>query len=158
MKIKLAILPGRCRSAAFSLVETTVGLGILGMVAGAMLTGLVTAFFSVQLARENLRATQIMLDKVETLRLYDWYQLTNNVGTNAFTQTNFVSSYYPYDTNKPGLTYTGTLEFSVPAVRSSYSNNLRQVKVTLKWKTGNLNRTRSFTTFVARDGLQNYVY
>src|SRR2546423_11910700 len=156
MKISVPMLFGnRSRLTGFSLVEATIGLGILGTVAGAMLTGIVTSFFTVQMARENLRATQIMLDKVETLRLYDWYQLTNNVGTNAFIQTNFTSSYYPNDPTKPGPKYTGTLEFSIPAVRSSYSNNMRQVKVTLKWKTGNLNRIRSFSTFVARDGLQN---
>src|SRR5258705_374016 len=159
MKLKRHIPRGsRCPEAAFSLVETTVGFAIFATVATAMLTGLITAFFTVQMSRENLRATQIMLDKVETLRLYDWYQLTNNSGANAFIQTNFTNSYYPDSASNPGLTYRGTLEFSVPAIKSSYSNDMRQVKVTLKWKTRNLDRSRTFTTFVARDGLQNYVY
>jgi len=159
MKLKRHIPRGsRCLEAAFSLVETTVGFAIFATVATAMLTGLITAFFTVQMSRENLRATQIMLDKVETLRLYDWYQLTNNSGPNAFIQTKFTNSYYPDSVSNPGLQYRGTLEFSVPAIKSSYSNDLRQVKVTLKWKTRNLDRSRTFTTFVARDGLQNYVY
>src|SRR3954465_8369629 len=130
MKLRLAILRRSQRGlGAFSLVETTVGFGIMATVAAAILTGLSGAFFTVQLARENLRATQIMLDKVETLRLYDWYQITNNSGTNAFIQTKFTNSYYPDSVSNPGLQYRGTLEFSVPAIKSSYSNDLRQVKV-----------------------------
>src|SRR3954467_6213556 len=116
MKTMLCVLaPNRAKEAAFSLVETTVGFAIFGTVAAAMLAGLTTAFFTVQMSRENLRATQIMLDKVETLRLYDWYQLTNNTGPNAFIQTKFTNSYYPDSVSNPGLQYRGTLEFSVPA-------------------------------------------
>jgi hypothetical protein len=35
---------------------------------------------------------------------------------------------------------------------------LKLVTVTLNWKTGNLNRTRSFNSYISRYGLQDYIY
>src|SRR3954464_142977 len=82
MKTKFSLSAAKRRMvAAFSLVETTVGMSILGTVAAALMTGVTTGFFTMQLARENLRATQIMLEKVETIRLYTWDQITD---TNHF--------------------------------------------------------------------------
>ena len=155
MKIKQLISSAKRRSqAAFSLVESTVALGVLGTTAGAMLTGVVGGTFTMQLARENLRATQIMLEKVETIRLYDWDQI-NTVG---FIPTNFTSYYDPNSTNAPGLLYQGYLTVGPAPLTNSYAGDMRQVTVQLNWKTGNLDRSRTFTTFIARDGLQNYIY
>jgi hypothetical protein len=113
------------------------------------------------MARENLRATQIMLEKVETIRLYDWDQVTNSslaLGTNSFIPPWFTNYYDPNGTSR-GTRYEGTIRI-LPAtmIDSSYSNDMRLVTVTLKWQTLNLARTRTFTTFISRDGLQNYVY
>jgi hypothetical protein len=41
---------------------------------------------------------------------------------------------------------------------TAYSDEMKQVTITLNWTTGRINRSRSFTTFVARNGLQNYIY
>jgi len=155
MKIKLPILSrNRHLLAAFSLVETTVGLGIIGTVAAAMMTGISTGFFAMQMARENLRATQIMLEKVETIRLYTWDQITS---TNNFIPGAFTNYYDPNNTAR-GIAYTGTLNFATAPVAASYSNNMKLVTVTIGWKTGRLNRTRTFTTLVSRDGMQNYIW
>jgi hypothetical protein len=35
---------------------------------------------------------------------------------------------------------------------------MRQLTLTLNWATKGLPRTRSVTTFISKDGLQNYVY
>ena len=40
----------------------------------------------------------------------------------------------------------------------SLSNDMKQVTVQLNWKTGSLDRSREFTTYICRDGLQNYIY
>ena len=156
MKLRQFISSRKRRlQAAFSLAETSIALGVLGTSAVAMLTGITNGFFTMQLARENVRATQILLEKVETIRLYDWDQI-NDPG---FIPTNFVSYYDPNSTNSVGLTYRGTLTISDPTpVTSSYATEMRQVTVRLDWKTGNLPRNRTFTTFIARDGLQNYIY
>ena len=162
MKIRELIVSRKKRLlAAFSIVEATVGLAILATVGGALMTGIAQGFFTMQMARENLRATQIMLEKVETIRLYDWDQITNSgpaLGASSFIPVSFTNYYDPNGTAH-GATYRGTMRI-LPAtmIDSSYSNEMRLVTVTLNWQTLNLSRTRTFTTFISRDGLQNYVY
>jgi hypothetical protein len=106
-----------------------------------------------QLARENLRATQIMLEKTETLRLYSWDQ----VNTTNFIPTEFTAPYDPNSTNS-GITYNGTLQVSSSGLATTYGGNVKKVTVTLNWQTRGLSRTRTFTTYVSRSGLQSYVY
>src|SRR6266487_2661671 len=96
MKIKVSLSRIRSKLAAFSLVEVTVGLGIIGTVVGAMLSGIMTGTFTMRMARENLRATQIMLEKVETIRLYSWDQVNNKNGFNI--PTDFTATYDPQGT------------------------------------------------------------
>src|SRR5260221_10924431 len=106
MKINLSSpSPLGKNSAAFSLVEVVLGMAIIGTVVGAMLSGITTGTFTMRMARENLRATQIMLEKVETIRLYSWDQVTSP----TFIPTNFNETYDPQGTPSVGLTYTGTL-------------------------------------------------
>jgi type II secretory pathway pseudopilin PulG len=153
MKITLNPSIGNASQAGFSLVEAAVGMGIMGTVVGALLSGFGTGMFTMQLARENLRATQIMLERMETIRLYSWDQ----INTPGFVSTNFTASYDPQSTNS-GVVYSGTLSISNAPVTSSYSNDMKMFTVTLNWKTGSLPRTRQFTTYISRYGLQDYIY
>lgn len=118
-----------------------------------MFSGINSGFFTMQLARENLRATQIMLEKTETLRLYSWDQ----INTTNFIPATFEAPYDPNSTNS-GITYTGTLLISPTTLGTSYSGNMKMVTVTLNWQTRGLSRTRSFTTYVSSSGLQSYIY
>lgn len=158
MKIKQLVLDGKRklrRLAGFSLAEVTVGMAVVGTVTGAMLTGISSGFFTMQMARENQRATQIMLEKVETVRLYSWDQI-NSTG---FIPKTFNASYDPLATNgAQGLTYQGTMTITNCPISSSYSTNMKQLTVSVSWKTGNLQRNRDFTTYLTRDGLQSYIY
>jgi len=143
----------RRKIAAFSIIEVTVGMGVVGTSMAALFSGFTTGFFTMQMARENLRATQIMLEKTETLRLYSWEQ----INAPGFIPAAFTNSYDPNAQNK-GVNYTGTLTVANAPISSSYSNNMKQVTVTVNWTTGSLNRSRSLTTYVARNGLQSYIY
>jgi hypothetical protein len=108
-----------------------------------------------QMARENLRATQILLEKMETIRLYSWDQIT----TPDFIPTTFTAQYDPQGGNgSQGLTYTGSMVISDAPVTTSYSGDMKLVKVTINWKTGNLGRTREFSSLVSRYGMQDYIY
>jgi type II secretory pathway pseudopilin PulG len=159
MKIRVSLISRlRRRLAAFSIMEVTVGLGILGMAMAALFSGFTSGFFTVRMARENLRATQIMLEKVETIRLYSWRQVTNA----GFIPTNFTAKYDPVSqTSTSGLVYQG--ELYIDAVNTNqlgatYAPNMRLVTVKLNWKTGNLERHREFKSYISRYGLQDYVY
>ncbi len=142
--------------AAFSLVEVTVGLGIVGTCVAALFSGFTTGFFTIRMARENLRATQILLQKTETLRLLSWDQLTAT-GTNAV-PTVFAERYDPNAATDKGITYSGTIQIGACPITSSYSNEMKMVVVSVNWKTGTMDRNRSYTTYVSRYGLQNYIY
>ena len=63
MKITVSISRRARRLAAFTIVEATVGMGIMGTCVAALFSGFTSGFFTMQLARENQRATQIMLEK-----------------------------------------------------------------------------------------------
>lgn len=140
--------------AAFSLIEVTVGLGIVGTCVAALFSGFTTGFFTLRMARENLRATQILLQKTETLRLLSWDQLT---GTNSI-PTTFSERYDPHAATDKGITYSGTVSITACPITSSYSNDMKLVVVSVNWKTGSMDRNRSYSTYVARYGLQNYIY
>jgi len=136
------------------MIEVTIGMGVIGTTCAALLTGITTGFFSMRMARENLRATQIILEKVETIRLYSWDQ----INTPDFIPATFTQVYDPTRTNSAGLTYSGTMTITTPAIPNSYKDDLRMLTVNLSWTTGSIPRTRQFSTFIARDGLQNYTY
>jgi hypothetical protein len=139
----------------FSLAEVTVGMGVIGTSVVALFSGFTSGFFTMQMARENLRATQIMLEKTETLRLYSWDQ----INTPGFVPTTFLSPYDPNSTNgNTGIMYQGTFTISPVTLATAYSDDMKLVTVGLTWKTGSLPRTRTFTTYIARNGLQNYIY
>jgi uncharacterized protein (TIGR02598 family) len=155
MKIKIS-LASRIRKqlAAFSLVEAVIGMGVMGTVVGALLSGFTTGFFTMRMARENLRATQIMLEKMETIRLYSWQQVTNQ----GWIPTTFTNYYDPQTLNNKGIAYQGELIIANAPISSSYSNTMKLVTVRLKWKTGNVQRQREFSSYISKYGLQDYVY
>src|SRR5258707_2277441 len=106
MRVVSGIESGKRRMlAAFSLVEVVVSMGILGALIISLYAGIAWGFSIMRLARENIRATQIMTEKMETIRLYNWDQINSN----GFIPTTFSVAYYPLgQTNGSGLTYYGT--------------------------------------------------
>jgi hypothetical protein len=93
-----------------------------------------------------------MVDKFEGLRLYSWDQLTKA----GFIPGAFVARFAP-DSKHPGLVYTGTVQIS-PVAGHPYSADLRAVTITLSWTTHGRPRTQTLTSYIARYGLQNYIY
>ena len=143
------------RSCGFSLVEVVVAMVVVGIFAVVVLSGISNGMLTIQMARENMRATQILVERTETLRLYSWDQLN---ATN-FIETNFIAKYDPNNTNgAQGLNYTGTFAIEPVPIATAYSNEMKQIIVSLNWTTGGISRNRSFTTFVARNGLQEYIF
>ncbi|MBN2506529.1 MAG: prepilin-type N-terminal cleavage/methylation domain-containing protein [Verrucomicrobia bacterium] len=156
MKMQLTYPPHTARrraQAGFSLAEVAVGMGLLATLMGALFSSFTSGFFTIQMARENLRATQILLEKVETIRLYSWSQMN----TPGFIPATFTAAYDPNSTNS-GLIYRGTMTITNAPITGSYANDVKQFTVRIDWNSGSLPRTREFTTFVARNGLQNYIY
>ncbi len=139
----------------FTLVEVLIGSAIMAIAVVSIYAGIGQGFRVVSLAREQRRATQILLQTTETLRLYTWEQIHSN----GFMPRSFTVPFSPAETNSVGTLYTVNLNVSdFPADIESYRTNLCQVHVTVNWTTDNLPRTREITTFVTRYGLQNCIY
>jgi hypothetical protein len=142
---------------ASSLTEVLVAVALVGTLFLTLYAVFSSGFAVIQTARENLRATQILQEKMETIRLYSWAQLTSN----GFIPKTFTAPFYAAGgkTNlEAGLSYTGLVEIAPAPVGESYSNDLKYVKITLLWSSGNLQHSRDVKTLVSRYGLQNYVY
>ncbi|MFM1769673.1 MAG: hypothetical protein RJA22_2202 [Verrucomicrobiota bacterium] len=140
---------------AFTLMEVTVCLAILGVAVLAIYGGITAGISGIRMARENLRATQILLDKMEGIRLYTWSQLN----TPGFIPASFVEPYDPLSTNlSSGVLYSGTVEITPHPGNATYSADMRAVRVTVNWQTGGLPRSRQLSTYVSESGIQNYLY
>ena len=139
---------------AMNLVDVVMAVAVLGIMAGGLFGSFRYGFLTIQCVRENQRATQILLEKAETIRLYNWDQ----VNSNGFIPATFTNVYDPQAVSgAQGATFTGTLAVATCA-GTSYSTNMRQLTVAISWSTRDIPHTRTLTTYIAKDGMQNYVY
>ncbi|HKQ40442.1 MAG TPA: hypothetical protein VJ063_20395 [Verrucomicrobiae bacterium] len=143
---------------AFFLLEAVIGMALLGLVMMAMYTGLCTTTFSVQLSRENLRATQIMTETLDTIRLYGWKKINP-----IYIQTVPTLPLYVDDPSKAGndastRVFTREITLEPAPIAEPYGVDMQVVTVKLTWQTGKLKRTRTMSTMVSKYGLNRYVY
>lgn len=149
----------RLGTRAYSLVEVLVAMAITGIVFVSLYAGFSSGFAIIQLARENLRATQILVEKMETIRLYTWDQLNDP----DFIPPTFEAPYYPLGggSTNAGIIYSGRLTLtnaSFSGTSPSYASNLREVRVEVTWNSNGIQRRREMKTLVAENGLQQYIY
>ena len=62
-------------TAGYTFAEVLVAAAILGFVATSLYGAFAAGFCVIQSTRENLRATQIMVQKMEAVRLLTWSQV-----------------------------------------------------------------------------------
>ena len=161
--LRVRLRNSRPQSAGFTLAEAMVATLLLGTLVVSLYAGMSAGFAYTAMVREELRATQVMLEKLEGIRLYNWEQ----INTSGFIPTNFTAFYLPNPTNPAtgsGVVYTGTLTIQPVRLDPSppYADDLREVVVRLRWVSGNGNpavvREREMRTLVSRYGLQNYIF
>jgi hypothetical protein len=140
----------------FSLMDALFAMAVAGFMFVALYAGLAFGFKIIKMARENTRATQIMLEKMETIRLYTWNQVTNT----GFIPTNkFVVPYYSVGSTNTSLLYTGRITIAPCPIGASYADNMRKITIRVDWTPfDSTNRSRTMSTYVTRNGLQNYVW
>jgi len=151
----------RREKSAYTIVEVLVSVFLLGIMLVSLYGGFTAGFAVVQLARENMRATQIMVQRMETMRLYTWQQF---LGTNNYLKPAFTDRYDPSSASA-GTVYLGFVSTNGPFVSgANYTTNMRAVKVELFWTnyihgtTNRIVRKRQMQTHVARYGMQQYNY
>lgn len=149
----------KSRNRAATLVDALVAMAIFGVVSVALFGGVSFGFATVNTTREDLRANQILLEKMETIRLYSWEQ----INTPGFVPTSFAAFYYPpnlANTNGhgAGMQYRGTVTISAGPGGHTYSSEIRTITVGLTWTSNDRTINRNIETLVSRGGLQRYIY
>jgi type II secretory pathway pseudopilin PulG len=142
---------------AFTMVEVMVALGIGAFMFVSLYAGIAQSTSTLQSAREKLRATQILTEKLEVIRLYNWDQ----VNTAGFVPSAFTDYQYPgLGTNAPnkGTVYLGTITLGPANVHPKYTNTMRRVVATVKWVSGSITNQQRMETFISEYGVQKYVY
>ncbi len=131
------------------------GAGIVAMISITLYLAIAQSLAVLQVTRENLRATQILAEKLEVIRLCSWDQI-NQAG---FLPTNFTADFYPSGSQgTKGVRYNGTVTITQPAIAETYAGNMKLVTLNLTWVSSKIQRQREMRTYVSRYGLQNYVY
>jgi prepilin-type N-terminal cleavage/methylation domain-containing protein len=137
--------------AGFTLVEVLFSVVVVGVLVMALYGALASSISMVRSCQENERVTQILSDKLDTIRLYNWEQITN-----GFVPRDFVVNLDPLVTNSPAY-YTGRIAIIRAPISEHYRSNLLEVTVSVNWVSGNRPQNRSMTTYVAKYGLQSYI-
>jgi len=138
----------------FTLVEILFASVILSLCVVALLSAITLCIDMVRLSRENVRATQIIQSKMESIRLCNWEQLNDP----DFIPRRFAESYYARDKTEPGLIYLGRVRISDAPFDTPYQNDLRRITVNLTWRSADVVREREMNTLVSRYGLQHYIF
>ena len=136
-------------------MEVMFGVAILSVGFASLYLGFPHGFAIIQVTRENLRATQILQEKMETIRLFSWTQITDAAAQPPYS---FSETFYPLATSgSQGITYSGTRIITNAPISERYSNDMMLVIVQLKWASGKIDRQREMRTLVSHYGLQNYI-
>ncbi len=155
---------------AFTLIEVMISMAVVAMMFVSLYAGITQGLAVISTARENMRATQIMIEKIELLRLYSWDQMN----TPGFIPVAFAERLMPSTTTNSSTTaatvaalatpsgagtiFVGTIQLGAAPVDSGYTNAMRQATLTVTWTNGNISRSRSMQTLVAQRGIHDYVY
>src|SRR6185436_21075488 len=103
---------GVSRCGGFSVVEAVIAMGVVGVLIISLYGALTSGFNGVQLGRENMRATQILVKKMDQFRLFTWEQVTNS----GWIPTSFLEPFNAEvatpPTNSGPLVYSGTVTIS----------------------------------------------
>jgi type II secretory pathway pseudopilin PulG len=171
----------RTRRAGFTLIEATVSIGLVAITVGALGSGVVFGLKRATNGQEELRATQIITEKFEILRLYTWDQLkwaadydegdedasdpfdpddphvAGDEPTPFVVPSTFTAPFKLGATNSTDLIYRGTFDAEYAPISEVYSNDMIKVTVAISWDRGGKTRTCSATTYFSRYGLQNNI-
>jgi len=134
-------------------MEPLFAMVVVSVLIGALYAAMTSSVSLVRKCQENERATQILTEKTEVIRLYNWDQINNP----TFVPTNFTLPFDPLATNSTAF-FTGKVSIAQAPISESYSNSLLAVTVRLQWTSGKILQTRKMSTYVAKYGLQSYIF
>ena len=152
------------REAGDTFAKMLVGVAFVGVVVTVLYGAFSVGFPVIQSTRENLRATQIVMQKAEALRLFTWNQVcdTTNRRKPLFVE--------PRDSlgvanNRGDVQYAGYITAAAPAagvLANPSLSHMRPVTVTLCWTNSDGGKPvvhrREIQTRLARNGMPKYIW
>ena len=159
----MRILQGRAKNkrtaeTGFTLPEAMIGVLLAAMMIVALYGCFASGFSMLRVSREDLRATQIILQRMERIRLCTFDQVKDP----KINPPVVVEYFDPVHETKGGggIAYTVTFTNNYPpmgTVPLGYRTNMLLVTVSASWLSGKNKHSRSMQTYVARDGIEKYV-
>ena len=148
-----------CRAAAgHTLPEAAIAVSLVGVMFISLYAGFTTGFGILRSARENIRATAILNEQTERIRLLSWSQVLDAAN---YLPAAFVQPFDPSD-DSSGPVFYGRIETDIPTCwPAAYQDHGRLITVTLTWTNSEGStpfvRQRQLQTCVARYGMQSYL-
>src|SRR5258708_7246929 len=123
--MRIQLIKSRLRQLeAATLSEIVVCVLIINIGAAALMGCFKYAFFITGITQQQQRATQVMLERAEAIRLCSWDQ----VRSNGFIPGTFAEYYDPTASNgSMGVLYSGTAKIGSFPYSTIYSNEMRQL-------------------------------
>ncbi len=136
---------GAGRARGFTLVEVAVAVAVLGLTIASSLVAMQMGFSMIETARDNTLASQILQSEMENLRLMNWDKLTD-LGDGEFSLEGKFQE-------------TAAQRFTCSRTITSPKTGMRQVTLEVNWTSNNgVERSRRYTTFFSKEGLNDYYY
>jgi len=159
MKTNISLASQYRVEVAATMLEVAVSVALFGFAFISLFTGMSMTSGVTRMAREDQRATQILLERLEGIRLFDWGEL---VYSNSLRPATFTASYYPFpnSSGSTGITYYGTMTVTNASMSPSatYTNQLRAIIVSVYWTNSGVRHQRTMSTYQAQYGMQNYLF
>lgn len=148
----------------FTLVEVMASIAVAAIMVSVLFAGFSQGYSILRNTSDDLRATQILMQKTEAFRLFTWQQLSN-------CPTTFTEYYNPVGVtnDKAGTIYYGTIDptgvaTNIPnnSVTALYKANIHLITITVNWTNTfsgkQVAHSRQMLTLNAIGGMQNYLF
>jgi prepilin-type N-terminal cleavage/methylation domain-containing protein len=138
----------RFRQAGFSLVEVAIASLVIAIFIASILTTVTSGYAILDRSRETLRANQILQQELETVRTYNWTEMTNSAN---FGTTNYTDKGISYSVTRSVTNYYNSTNYS--------TNYMKKVTISVIWTNapGKV-ITKDMTTLIVQSGLNDYIY
>ncbi len=103
-----------------------------------------------------MRGTEILIEKMEEFRTFNWDQLTN--GSIPTTFSTYFCPTNVINTTNSGAVYSGTVVITNANISESYNSSLLLINVTVFWQSGTKYHTNMMQTLVSQYGMRNYIF
>jgi len=137
-----------------------IAVSLVGIMFISLYAGFTTGFGILRSSRENIRATEILNEQTERVRVLNWSQVLDSA---TFLPPTFVQPFDPTDNSASpsGPVFHGRIETAVPTDwPGAYQDRGRLITITLTWTNSEsstpLAHQRQVQTYIARYGMQQY--